>query len=347
MRRGTLLKGIGLSVAALPLLVVSANSVAGPTIDLGKDKSLSIGAGLRIGAMIGNGSTPSGDGETSSIGAESARLFFGAKVAPSTSFSLNTEHAAGHVQIMDAVAKFEMSEMVNVWAGRFLPPSDRSNLNGPYYITSWAYPGTSSNYPQVFQGRDDGVALWGQVDGGRFKYQVGAFEGLKTTKDDSALWAGRLTYQFWTPESGYFNSGTYYGAMDVLAVGVAAMQQKDGAIGGDMKGWNLDVFMEKKLSNSGVLTAEGAYYNFDKTQAGVKGTSLLATMAYLFPDKMGPGQIQPAVRYQSFDPDTGSTTERTDVGVNYVIDGHNARLNATFTDDNSDQYVQFGIQLQI
>jgi len=41
-----------------------------------------------------------------------------------------------------------------------LPPSDRSNLSGPFFINGWDYPFVS-NYPNVFEGRDDGVAYWG------------------------------------------------------------------------------------------------------------------------------------------------------------------------------------------
>src|SRR5690349_24201303 len=36
-----------------------------------------------------------------------------------------------------AVAQFSFSDKFNIWAGRFLPPSDRANLYGPYYSNHW------------------------------------------------------------------------------------------------------------------------------------------------------------------------------------------------------------------
>ena len=47
----------------------------------------------------------------------------------------------------------------NVWSGRFLPPSDRANLYGPYYAHHWAVytDGIQDGYPFIFQGRDNGA----------------------------------------------------------------------------------------------------------------------------------------------------------------------------------------------
>ena len=61
--------------------------------------------------------------------------------------------------------------------GRFLPPSDRANLYGPYYANDWApyADGVADYYPDVAVGRDNGLAYWG--DFGMLKVQVGAFDG--------------------------------------------------------------------------------------------------------------------------------------------------------------------------
>ena len=72
-------------------------------------------------------------------------------------------------------AKFEFNNYVNVWAGRLLPPSDRANLSGPYYLNTWAFPVIAQRYPAIFAGRDNGVVGFGQVGGSRFKYAAGVF----------------------------------------------------------------------------------------------------------------------------------------------------------------------------
>jgi hypothetical protein len=45
---------------------------------------------------------------------------------------------------------------------------------------------------------------------------------------------------------------------------------------------------------------------------------------------MGWGQLMPFLRNQSFDADSGTETERTDFGVNYIIDGYNASITAVY-----------------
>ena len=39
---------------------------------------------------------------------------------------------------MDAIGRFEHNNHFNIWAGRFLPPSDRATFYGPYYANDWA-----------------------------------------------------------------------------------------------------------------------------------------------------------------------------------------------------------------
>ena len=78
---------------------------------------------------------------------------------------------------MDAIGRFEFNQYVNIWAGRFLPPSDRANLYGPYYANDWTpyADGVADYYPNVAIGRDNGVAYWG--DFGLAKVQLGLFDG--------------------------------------------------------------------------------------------------------------------------------------------------------------------------
>ena len=67
---------------------------------------------------------------------------------------------------MDAVAQISFSPTANIWMGRFLPPSDRANLYGPYYAHHWNVyaDGIQDSYPMIYQGRANGVMYWGQFD---------------------------------------------------------------------------------------------------------------------------------------------------------------------------------------
>ena len=297
---------------------------------------------------------------------DSIRLFVSGKVTKEAGLVFNTERQAdGTTRVLDGIAQFAFSDIFNVWGGRFLPPSDRSNLSGPYYLATWDYPFVS-NYPAIFAGRDDGAALWGQTGGGKFKYQVGAFQGRRgdpattSNQSDSLLYAGRLTFNLWDPEPGYYNASTYYGAKDILAIGLAAQTQSDGAgtktTPRNFNGYNLDVLMEKKLGPD-VLSIEGAYYAYDTggvTDATLyDGTGYFAQVSYLLGGKVGPGKLQPHVRYQSLDL-TGATEKRTryDIGMNYILDEHNALMSFIYAKDNNGaakdiNIFRVGLQLQI
>lgn len=47
---------------------------------------------------------------------------------------------------------------------------------------------------------------------------------------------------------------------------------------------------------------------------------------YLFPQTIGIGQFQPFVRYVNVMPKNSPDRNMFEAGVNYVIDGHNARI---------------------
>src|SRR5215831_10468077 len=101
----------------------------------------------------------------------------------------------GNIQILDLIAQFECHELFNVWVGRMLVPSDRSNFSGPWFMSPWKYPGTE--YAGGFvgpktgpTGRDDGATVWGQFAGGKAKYYLSALELNDATA--SPLYSGRI-----------------------------------------------------------------------------------------------------------------------------------------------------------
>jgi hypothetical protein len=181
----------------------------------------------------------------------------------------------------------------------------------------------------------------------------------------------------------YYTSSTYYGDKDVLSVGIAILYQRDGIgtenVKGDYQAWNIDALLEKKLASAGTLTLEGAYYNYDTNNisdntglssgltdnvGGIRqGQAYLGGVAFLFPQTVAWGKLQPYCRFQKFDQDStptggitapavmGSVSKQYDLGVNYIIDGHKARVSATYTrnqssgTENRDRFA-LGLQLQ-
>ena len=89
-----------------------------------------------------------------------------------------------------------------------------------------------------------------------------------------------------------------------------------------------------------VLTFEGEYKFFDCDCANGDfvlhdGDAYFLTAAYMYGQKVGLGYIQPYLRYTSNEPEVGEDSDLTEVGINYIIDGHNLRLNANITDGDA------------
>ena len=78
---------------------------------------------------------PDDEDATDAFLLNSARLYLSGPVTRTIQFMFNTEYtgAGNDIEVLDAVARLEFSPKFNVWFGRFLPPSDRANLHGPYY----------------------------------------------------------------------------------------------------------------------------------------------------------------------------------------------------------------------
>lgn len=354
------------TAVAVAMALAAPQAYAGATIKVNDDMWLNIGAGLRTSFNAVEDSAPSGDDYSKDFELDSIRLYMSGQIMKNVKFTFNTEREAdGDVRVLDGIAQFEFNDAFNVWLGRFLPPSDRSNFSGPYYLGTWDFP-IAQAFPNIYAGRDDGAAVWGHVADGKVKYQVGVFQGSDGTgsanDSDKLLYAGKLTVNFWETEGGYYNASTYYGAKDILTVGLVAMQQDDAAgtvvNQGDFFGWSADFLMEKNLPGAGTVTLEGAYYDYDLDDLAWSGTSggpaqgdgYFVLGGYLLPQAVGVGKLQPHVRYESFEPDGGSETERTTVGLTYVMKGHNARVTAvageTETGGADSNFFRLGVQLQ-
>jgi hypothetical protein len=191
---------------------------------------------------------------------------------------------------------------------------------------------------------------------GTVQYSAGVFAGLRSAagagpnQSDSASYAGRLTYNFLNPEKnpGYYTSGTYYGtAGDILAIAVGVNHQKDGAgtfiNRSDFTGLVTDLLFEKPLDNNmGVITFNAEYKRFWANYNGAavaaspdcfcifRGQSWTMYGLYLIPHKVGIGRFQPYGRFTSVQPEQSTKREEIEGGVNYVIDGHNARISAFY-----------------
>jgi hypothetical protein len=264
------------------------------------------------------------------------------KVYKAVSFTANfvatyNPDIQGTAGLLDAIIQIEPSDYFNVWLGRMLVPSDRSNFSGYWFAAPWHYPGFGFADGQVTAprqgpfGRNDGVTIWGQVEGGLVKYYAGMYDLYNV--ETSPLFSGRLALALLEKEPGYYHSSTYYGK-DILTLAVGGQYKKDGsaptAMGVEPDNYsefNADILFEKNFDGAGVLDLEVAYYkfngDFEPTDAGWFGVA-----SYLLPNDIGWGKLQPLVRVQQAIPsaDDADTSTLIDAQLGYVVNSYATRF---------------------
>jgi hypothetical protein len=317
--------------------------------------TFSVGGGLQTSfAHTGPEEGDSGD----EFLINSARLYLSGPVTQQIKFMFNTEYngVTSNVSVIDAVARLEFSPQFNIWMGRFLPPSDRANLYGPYYSSHWGVysDGVQDGYPFAHVGRNNGVMYWGQF--GKVKLSAGAFDGFSTNRNPDVLGAARVQVNFWEAEDGYYLNGSYYGAKNLLTVGGAVQGQSGNTAA------SVDLLLERKVGEGGAFTIESEYARYDAlggynpSYALSEGGYVLA--AYLFPQPVGVGRFQLLGKFARATFEEGLTAtnldhdqKTTEVNLNYVIKEFNARLMVFFKDTRFNRVrpnsKQFGVGLQI
>lgn len=335
-------RALPLAVAvALTLTIFEAN--AGASFKIGDEGSLSLGFGMRSSFSSVGKAAPDGS-RSKNFSLDSARLYVGGSLNKNIKGMFNSEKsgAGDTFQVIDAAGIFEISPELSIWTGRFLSPSDRANMAGSYYSLGggyWANIASRYGWNGGIIGRDDGVAIVGSAFDGKFGYSAGAFEGNKLgigsvanpTVGDSLMYATRLQFDFWDAEPGYYGTGNYLGAKDILALAFAGRTKAEGATTATAKGnytsYSVDFLMEKKLADAGAASLEAAYYNYNTSGVilSEQGKAFSVGAGYLI------GKLQPFVRYQKYDADTKISTRQSDIGALYIIEGYNAQVSATYS----------------
>lgn len=350
-------KSLSILSLAIATTLPAMHANAGATISFGEDKSISVGFGFITSYSSVEDAAANGDDRSNDFALNSARLYVSGSLNKYIKGMINTERSGGGLgnwEVIDANVQLQMTPEIAIWAGRFLSPSDRANMAGPYYSSGggggyWANISSRYGWNGGVIGRDEGVAIVTSFLEDKLAISFGAFEGdnifrfsgvgaLSETAgdDDKLMYAGRVQVDFWDPEPGYYGTGNYFGAKDILAIGIAGRQKSDGAVSatavGDYSSYSVDFLMEKKNVGPGTLSLEAAYYDYDTDEVFLseEGDAFYVGAGYLFNQPVGWGKFMPFVRYQEFDADNDVKTDRIDVGVNYVIEPYNALISAEY-----------------
>ena len=135
----------------LAMLFVVATGV--PAVDAqGEPPPVSVGAGLQTSFIHHQ---PAEGDSVDNFRLNSLRFYLNGQASEHISFMVNTDinyggtlfvcpedgscgagfgNQGNEIQVLDAVAQIGISDKFNIWFGRHLPPSDRANLHGPFFL---------------------------------------------------------------------------------------------------------------------------------------------------------------------------------------------------------------------
>jgi hypothetical protein len=314
---------------------------------------VTVGGGLRTSFV---NTEPDGSNDTNQFLVNDVRLYVNGPVTDWLKFMFNTDYdgVTNKIGVLDAVAEIGKTPQLNIWFGRFLPPSDRANLYGPFYAHEWNVftDGVQDGYPSIFQGRDNGAMYYGTF-AKKVKVSAGGFDGKSATGNSKLLGAARVQIDFWDPEDGYYLNGTYYGDKNLLAIGGATQVQ------GGRTATTADFLLEKKMPGGGAFSIESEYSDYNGlggyNSAYAKSQGAYGLGSYLFPKVLGPGKFEILGKFAKAEFTRGATPsfaqKTTEINFNYVIKQFNARVMSFYQIERFNREMpnlwQAGLGLQI
>jgi hypothetical protein len=344
----------------------------GVTIKAGPDAFLTIDYGFQFhGAWRDTGSGRDLTKPTSDFYFRRNRLSLAGQTSKIVSFSLDIEQTGDRriepltvsqeptndFSVLEGNMTADFSKGFKITVGKEKIPFTREVLEGCF--TPLSIDRSLFIYTPMQHSRDQGVVFWGNLAKSRIQYRLAAMEGQEsaTAPESSPRYTARAHVTLLDPEDGYGYSGTYLGTKMILTFGAGAQYEPGAAYSDvtnmtgdkDYSAWTADAFFEYPLGAAGTITVSGAYLNVsfddaykgndpDPGSVGIDGekNGWYAKAGYLITDKIGPGQLQPFVRYENWNYAllNGVYDQKIKwlgVGLNYLINGQGLRVSVEYS----------------
>jgi len=178
---------------------------------------------------------------------------------------------------------------------------------------------------QSSTGRDTGFQAKGYFLANHFEYRLGAFQGTRDARSHGAFrYAGRVQYNVFDTEVGFFYTGTYVGKKKIVAVGAAFDSQSD------YHAYDADLFVDFPVG-PGALTGQGDYNRFDggtTLRSLPKQNDVLLELGYL----VAALKLTPFAQFTNRDVSDATTggEKRVSLGAAYWWAAHNANIKAAY-----------------
>jgi hypothetical protein len=281
-------------------------------------------------------------------------------------YSIDIEHAGdrrigaveifgeseGTFDVIDAYMSADLGPAFKVKVGKTKIPFTREVLDGCFSALTVDRSLFIATPAQ--RTRDTGLVAWGNLAGSKLQYAAAIQEGQESGGAPGSVprYTGRVHVALLDPEDSLGYSGTYLGNKMVLTIGAAAQYEQDVVYSDihnktgekDYEAWTADIFLEYPVGLNGSLTLSAAYMemNFDNAYQGSAPDPISIGLdgekrgwygkaGYLFIDKMGPGQLQPFLRYEKWDFALLNDVFAQSItwmggGINYLINGQSLKL---------------------
>jgi len=268
------------------------------------------------------------------------RLMFGGKITDKWSYFIETDSPnlgksdvagvkdVGDVYIQDAYFSYEHSDTFKVDLGLILVPFARNHSQSaatllPQDYGPYSFLNSAPTRSRV--GRDYGIQLRGYAAAKKLEYRFGVFDGARgANASEEFRFAGRVAYNFFEAETGFFYTGNNLGAKRQLAIGAAVDQQDD------YTGLAFDLFWDQPITKDGnAFTLQVAAINYDGgttfTALPDQDTLLLEAGFWIASHK-----LQPFVQLAERDFAASATPDEDQlwVGLNYRPAKHNTTFRA-------------------
>jgi len=252
--------------------------------------------------------------------------------------------------VQDVFVTGEFGEQFKLDVGMILPPFVHQLRQGAGNLHTLDYHTALAKWMTGKVWRDTGVEARGLLFDRKLDYRVSITNGVVGPVDDIPRFTGRLAYNVFDAEEGFFLGGTYLGAKRVLSIGAAFDVQPDAIDGGGTYyAFGGDVFWDLPMNDGDRLSGQidFVYYNgvagkkgrvdaqnqpvmnggaqiMDDVMLDTTGMGLLFDIGYAF------GAWEPVIAVDWYKPKDASELKDQflglHVGLNWWFQGHAANL---------------------
>jgi hypothetical protein len=343
----------------LSLLIGPADAGAQATIKVNDDVNIRFGVLFQPWADWTK--DPVSSGYSQNVFLRRVRLIVGGSVAKNVTFFIETDNPnlgraaptkslnTGFI-VQDALAEVKLADEFIVSAGLMYVPFCRNCVQSAATLlsldySSWSFLANAAT--QSSNGRDIGIQAKGYLNGNRFEYRVGAFQGYREPVGGGPPPAAgsrnplravaRVQYNFLDPEMpGIFYTGTYLGTKKVFAIGAGIDAQ--GGTNDNYQGVAVDAFLDYPLTKTTSLTAQADIFRYDGQDAFGGPVAALAKQNAVFVEAglfLKQWRLMPFLKYetQSFSEtaDEPRNQARYQLGLTKYVNGHNANFKGAWS----------------